>query len=180
MVELRNWKIDCVFLERRAGSRCDFFIFYFGVVPVSNLLNVQRENVCMKKTKKQNRIIKEPSSGESVTLSRKNCCACHVQSHLCIPHTCKLSIYCVRPLGLWRWNYPSNLRYQVSVYYSVTNQALYLQSSLTLLIWMCVKDEYIYFLYSVAMPLSAFYTSTKSYYIIITVIICCIYFFLLH
>lgn len=69
-----------------------WFVFFCGV-PVSNLLNVQQENVCRKKKKKA------PFSGESVTLSSKNRCACHVQSHLCIPHTCKMSIYCVRSLG---------------------------------------------------------------------------------
>lgn len=142
---LQRWrygteKVDGVFLTKALDVKLFFlslfcFFFNFGGVPVSNLLNVQEENVCKEKDE-----IKHSFRGESVTCP-ENCCACHVQSHLCIPHTCKTSIYCARSLGSWRWEHLSDLRYKVSVHYSVTSKALYLQNPLKLLIWMCVKDD---------------------------------------
>lgn len=104
----------------------------FSGVPVSYLLNVQRENVCNKDPfYGENKKKSVMSSSEIVVLvTYRAICVYHTHANVYLLCAC---------FRFWRWKYSSDLSSQVSVHYSVKSQALYLKNSLTLLIWMCVE-----------------------------------------
>lgn len=54
----------------------------------------------------------------NVVLEKRNHCACHVRSHLCIPHTYNCYLLCVLYVLIMKILYKS-YRYRVSVHCSV-------------------------------------------------------------